>query len=186
MKTLRQTNTMKTKLVRNELTKGKPHGTVTAMVRDLIDDPEFVDELNAHLNDRQLVKMLAVLRARAGLTQQELGGKAECKQPRISKLESGVDADLRFGDVIAYLKATGHGARIFFLPAGSTLADEVKMHAGIIEELLARVTLHPSPEQPPGLIQVEAPRMEEKQQKSQRYRIRAGTAFGTVLRLEGA
>ncbi len=121
------------------LVKGS-HKNVMEMVREhLSDDQEFVNELAAHLKEREMVKILAVLRSRANLSQKDMALKTGCKQPRISKLESGVDDDIRFGDILSYLKATNHEVRIFFLPAGMTLADEVKMHASVIHRLFSRM-----------------------------------------------
>ncbi len=95
----------------------KSHRSITEMARDLLsDDPEFVAEFELRLANRQLVKSLAVIRARAKLSQQELASKMGCSQSKISKIESGVDADLRFGDIEAYLKATSHEAKIFVVP----------------------------------------------------------------------
>lgn len=103
------------------------------------DDPEFNEEFNSYANERQLVKMLAVLRSRANLSQKELALSAKCGQAKISKLERGKDYDIKFGEVLSYLQATGHIARIFFIPANGTLTDEVKMHACAIKHLLDRM-----------------------------------------------
>ncbi len=94
-----------------------PHTSVVAHARAILEeDPQFVEELSAHLGERQFVKALTILRARANLSQAELATQAKCKQPKISKLESGTDAELSFGDVVSYLKTTGHNARIFLHP----------------------------------------------------------------------
>ncbi len=116
------------------------HKNVKDMVRDLLaDDVEFVSQFETRLASRQMVKSLAVVRARAGLSQQELAVKMGCTQSKISKVESGVDADLKFGDIEAYLKATDHEAKIFLTPGGGTIADDVKLHALQIHRLLAKM-----------------------------------------------
>jgi transcriptional regulator with XRE-family HTH domain len=93
------------------------HHSVTKMVRDLLaDDPDFVKEFESRIAGRELVKALMIVRCRAGLTQQQLAEKISCGQSKLSKLESGFDADLRFGDVIAYLKATGCSLKLSILP----------------------------------------------------------------------
>jgi transcriptional regulator with XRE-family HTH domain len=115
----------------------KAYRSAAEMARDLLpDEPEFVAGLEARLYERQFVKSLAIARARAGLTQKELAAKLGCTQSKISKLESGVDADLRFGDIAAYLEAVEHEAKIFVIPGNGTLADEVKMHAFRIKHIL--------------------------------------------------
>jgi len=87
------------------------------MARDLLsDDPDFVTEFETRLSNRQLVKSLSVIRARAKLSQQELASRMGCSQSKISKIESGIDSDLRFGDIEAYLKATSHEAKICVVP----------------------------------------------------------------------
>jgi len=106
---------------RSPATAGRCYASVTDMVRDLLaDDPDFVAEFEQGLAERQLVKALAVLRNLACLSQKELADRMGCGQPKVSKIENGVDADVRFGDVIAYLTATGHEVRIGFVPAGAT------------------------------------------------------------------
>jgi len=116
------------------------HQTVADMARDLLEgESAIVEKLEDRLNSRQLVKSLAIVRARSGLTQHELADKMGCKQPKISKLENGVDKDVQFGDVTAFLQAVGHEMKIFVVPAGGTLANEVKMHAFRIKHLLDRM-----------------------------------------------
>lgn len=127
------------KPTRNSPAKGS-YRSVADLTRELLaDEPGFVAEFEDRLADREVVKSLAVLRARAGLSQTELAAAVGCTQSKISKLESGPDADLRFGDLVAYLRATGHEARILFVPAGGTLVDEVKDHAFQIKRLLDRM-----------------------------------------------
>ena len=115
----------------------KAYRTAADMVRDLLpDEPEFVAGLEARLHERQFVKALAIARARADMTQKDLAAKLGCTQSKISKLERGVDADLRVGDIAAYLEAVEHEAKIFVIPGNGTLADELKMHAFQIKQLL--------------------------------------------------
>jgi transcriptional regulator with XRE-family HTH domain len=110
------------------------------MAEDLLsDDPDFIAELKTHLWNRRLVRSLAILRAQADLSQQELAEKLGCSQSRISKLESGVDADVRFADFHAYLSATGFDVRIMFVPAGGRLVDLVEAHALMIESLVKQL-----------------------------------------------
>ena len=91
----------------------KAYRSVSELARDLLaDEPEFVADLEARLHERQLVKSLAIVRARAGMTQKELAAKLGCTQSKISKLESGVDADLRACNIAVYLEAFGHEAPI--------------------------------------------------------------------------
>ncbi len=112
------------------------HSSVSEMVQHLSDDRAFATEFNQRLSERQLVKMLAVLRARAGLSQQELAGKLDCTQSKVSKLESSADADVRLGDLLAYTEAVDHEMRIFLVPKNQRIVDEVQMYALVIKRLL--------------------------------------------------
>jgi transcriptional regulator with XRE-family HTH domain len=112
---------------------------VADMVRNLSDDQAFADEFMQRLTGRQFIKALTVLRTRAGLSQQELAEKLECTQSKVSKLESGADADIRFGDLVSYTGAVGHEMRILLVPKGLKLVDEVKVHALLIKRLLDKM-----------------------------------------------
>ena len=118
------------------LTLSKSYSSVEEMVRDaLSDNPEFVAAFEQRLRDRQLVNSLAVIRAVAGMSQAELAAKLGCSQSKVSKLESGTDAGVTFGELAAILDATGHRAKVLLLPAGGLVA-EVKSHAQAIKHLL--------------------------------------------------
>src|SRR5207248_10446034 len=91
------------------------------------------------LSRRQLIKVLTVLRSRAGLSQQELAQKLGRTQSKVSKLEGSDDADVRLGDVVDYAVAVGHEVRVFLVPKGQTIVEEAKMHAFVIKRLLNRL-----------------------------------------------
>lgn len=115
------------------------HSSVADMVRRLSEDRAFADEFEKRLSRRQLIKMLTMLRSRANLSQQELAEKLECTQSKVSKLESSEDADIRFGDLVDYIGAVDHEMRIFLVPKGQTVVDEVKLYAFVIKRLLHRL-----------------------------------------------
>jgi transcriptional regulator with XRE-family HTH domain len=115
------------------------HNSVAEMVRDLSDDPRFADELVKRLAERQLVKLLTVLRNRAALSQRDLADKLHCTQSWVSKLENGKDADVRVGDLVKYTGATHHEIRLLFVPKGQTILEQVETHAHMIRGLLDRL-----------------------------------------------
>jgi transcriptional regulator with XRE-family HTH domain len=115
------------------------HRSVSDMVRDLSEDRAFAEEFANRLSERQLIKVLTVLRTRAGLSQQELAERLQCTQSKVSKLESSKDADVRLGDLMNYTGAVGYGLRVFLVPKGQKIVDEVKMHACVISRLLDRL-----------------------------------------------
>jgi ribosome-binding protein aMBF1 (putative translation factor) len=105
---------------------GKRYGSVLDMVRDLSDDQEFLAAFERRLERRYLVKRLCVLRARAGMSQQQLADKLGCTQSKISKFESSDDADLRFGDMVEYAAAVNHELRLLLVSRGRGEANGTK------------------------------------------------------------
>jgi hypothetical protein len=73
------------------------------------------------------------------LSQQELANKLGCTRNKVSKLESSNDADIRFGDLVDYTGAVGHEMRLFLVPKGQTIIEEVKLYAFVIKRLLHRL-----------------------------------------------
>jgi transcriptional regulator with XRE-family HTH domain len=115
------------------------YNSVSDMVQGLSEDRSFAEEFAKRLAGRQLIKLLTVLRTRAGLSQKDLAEKVECTQSKISKLESSADSDIDFGDLLNYTGAVGHEMRIFLVPKQQKIVDEVKMHAFFIQRLLDRM-----------------------------------------------
>lgn len=126
------------------------YSSVSEMIESLSEDPDFAREFEARVQDRLLTKNLSVLRNLANLSQKELADQLGCTQSKVSKLETGVDADLRFGDMIEYAKAVGYVPYLTFVPKGMTIADKVKMHALQIAEALPGLT---EPDSPPILVE---------------------------------
>ena len=63
----------------------------------------------------------------------------ECSQSRVSKLESSVDRDLRFGDIVDYAKANGLSVTILLTETPSSLVAQIKYYALHIKRLLDRL-----------------------------------------------
>ena len=83
----------------------KTYQTVTQMVRETAgSDDGFAEEFEKRIADRTIVKYLSILRASRGFTQNDIAGKFECTQGRISKLESSADEDLRLGELAHTLR----------------------------------------------------------------------------------
>jgi transcriptional regulator with XRE-family HTH domain len=106
------------------------------MVRQVADDPEFVQDFEDLLARRAIITDLMALRAAAGLSQQAIAVQLKCTQSRVSKLEAGNDAELRLGDLARYADALGYETRIVLFKKGKTPVDEVKYHAFSIKRLL--------------------------------------------------
>lgn len=114
----------------------KHYRSVAEMVRDVVEDKTFADDFDARLAERQVIKYLLALRSVRGISQQKVAQMLACTQSRVSKLENGVDADLRLGDLVRYAGALGFKTEILLAPNGWTMADEVKYHASCIKKHL--------------------------------------------------
>ena len=98
----------------------KQYKSVAEMARRLARDKAFSDKLEKRIADRKIVKQLVALRSAKSLSQAEIAKAMGCTQSRISKLESGVDSDLRLGDLENYLDALGLASRVLVARKGSS------------------------------------------------------------------
>jgi transcriptional regulator with XRE-family HTH domain len=79
------------------------------------------------------------IRAAKGLSQKDIAVVMGHGQSKISKLESGIDDDLRLGELAAYLEALGYSARIVVTKPANSIADEIKYHWYCLGKLLDRL-----------------------------------------------
>ncbi len=107
-------------------TKTGRHRSVTEMVTDLSDDEAFAAGVEAELNGRALIRQLTAIRCTQGLSQQDMARELGCTQSRVSKMEAGPDADLKFGDIQAYARALGLAVGVDLRRADMTLVDRIK------------------------------------------------------------
>ena len=113
--------------------------SVSDMVRDISDDSGFVDEVDQHISERNVIRTLIALRVSRGLSQGDIAEHRECSQSKVSKLEANVDRELRLGDVEDYLGAMAMDLTGVIRPSDASLADEVKYHAFAIRKLLCAI-----------------------------------------------
>ncbi|MFN0052428.1 MAG: helix-turn-helix transcriptional regulator [Planctomycetales bacterium] len=85
--------------------------------------------LKEQIEKRRIVNALAAIRVTRGVTQENIATVLGCQQGKISKLENGLDADLRFSELEAYARATGCEVTIIFSERGRSLADKIKHFA---------------------------------------------------------
>ena len=100
------------------------------------DEPALVEELEAELSARQVVRALFAMRSARGVSQAEIASQLKCSQSRVSKIENGVDADLSVGELEAYAKALDCDVVLTFQKRHTTAADRVKQHAFAIKREL--------------------------------------------------
>jgi len=106
----------------------KTHNSVIEMLEQTGTSREVIDSVRERMQKRQLVKALSVLRNVLGLSQTEVAQRIGCTQAKISKLESGMDAGVKIGDLDSYATALGIAFQIRFMKSGESGADKIKYH----------------------------------------------------------
>lgn len=114
--------------------------SASEMVNDISDDAELKKQLNERLRARQIVRSLVAMRAAKGVSQADIAAEIGCSQSNVSKIENGLDADLRLSDMSAYAKLLNLDFQFLVAERGTTLANQVKYHAfGVRDTLLELV-----------------------------------------------
>ena len=117
----------------------KRFSSVTEMVDSVVGDESLVESIDKQVSSREVVSALATLRVAHGVSQSQIADELGCKQGRVSKIENGVDTDLRLSHLAAYAKTTGHEVLVTFPRAGNTHAEQVKFHAFGIKDSLDKM-----------------------------------------------
>jgi hypothetical protein len=137
--------TKKGKKERNKKAKDRPMkvvGRKYASVSDLVhdtSDAETAEAFDKYQADRVLVNCLTVIRCANEISQEKLAERMECFQSKVSRMESSVDADLNFGDIIKYASSLKQGVHIIFSPRRKNGADHIRFHIGCIKHELEKL-----------------------------------------------
>jgi predicted transcriptional regulator len=100
--------------------------SVSEAFRDILDDEELSESFEQQLRSRRVVKALVSLRVSKGVTQQDVADVLDCTQSRISRIENGLDADLRMSELAAYAKACNCEVAHLFSECGKSFADQIR------------------------------------------------------------
>lgn len=100
---------------------------------------QLANEVESRIASRGVVSKLVALRCAKDMSQGDIALALGCSQSRVSKLENGLDEDLRLGDIAKYAQAVGRHIHIMF-PERKTLFEVVKYHAFQIARCLKQVT----------------------------------------------
>lgn len=111
-------------------------GSVAEMLKSVARDSELVEEFETYRRERQLVSFLASSRNAKGMSQEDVATKMGCSQSAVSKLESGVDAELKLDEVDRYMDALGLKATVVATPKNVTSHDNVKALSKALEASL--------------------------------------------------
>lgn len=115
---------------------GGQFGSVTEMLKSVTKDAELVGEFESYRKDRQLVSFLASSRSAKGMSQEDIATAMGCSQSAISKLESGVDAELKIDEVDRYMDALGLKATVLATPKNGTSHSHIRALTTALEASL--------------------------------------------------
>lgn len=119
------------------------------MVRNLA-EPGFADEFDQYQSVRTLTNCLTVIRCSNEVGQADLAGRMGCSQSKVSKMESSVDADLNYGDIINYVLALKQSVHIVFSPKRRKGSDPIRFHIEAIKHELDRLVKISDDDKPIG------------------------------------
>ena len=89
---------------------------------------------------RPLVKILTATRVKHDLTQKEVAARMGCSESKVCRMESAIDADLSFGDILAYAKAVDLNLSLFFDDSTLPNATRIKHCVSEIASMLKHLT----------------------------------------------
>jgi transcriptional regulator with XRE-family HTH domain len=115
----------------------KRFSSVSSMLKSLGAEKETLDAVE-DVEKQQLTNMLIKMRVSRGMTQADVARFLGCTQGRISKLESGRDADLRLSDLLDYQRATGVPLNLMIGPKNH--AEAIKHHVFAMKRHLDALT----------------------------------------------
>jgi transcriptional regulator with XRE-family HTH domain len=88
------------------------------------------------LGKTELVFQMVRSRIKKELTQQQIADRMGCSASRISKLEAETDENLRWGDIVRYLTATGRTVSLTIGDEELPAAHRVRLHVFEIKRLI--------------------------------------------------
>jgi transcriptional regulator with XRE-family HTH domain len=114
---------------------GRRYNSVDEMLRGEHTPAEISKGVRKLGEETRFTRMLAALRVKAGLTQEQIGEKMEpaLTQSAISKLESGRDEELTIADIRNYSKALNERIGLLFGPPLNHV-EAIKAHALAMRE----------------------------------------------------
>jgi hypothetical protein len=119
---------------------GKAYASVSELVHDS-GNSEFAAEFEAYQSERRLVNCLTTIRCVNEIGQVELSERMGCTQSKVSRMETSRDADLNFGDIVAYARGLKQTVHLMFSPESMNAVDHIRFHFscinGILESLIS-------------------------------------------------
>ena len=110
--------------------------TAADIAADLAGDKHIKDLVEKEVNQSKLVMTISRIRIEKGVSQKELAQKMGCTQSKISKIESGPDERINWGDLVEYLDALGVEMSILLDEPSLPAALRIKQHVLATKHLL--------------------------------------------------
>ena len=117
----------------------QPINSVTDFAIAIGADESLVETVEERISSRQIVSTLASMRIANDISQENMAEILDCSQSRISKLENGIDDDLKFRDIRLYANACGRIVYMGYPEEDKSLVDCVKYHAFRISDCLQKI-----------------------------------------------
>ena len=99
------------------------------LAAQLAGNPKVQKQVEQEIRNSKLVSTLIIFRTQKNLSQKEIADAMGCTASKISKLESGNDQNLKWGDIVSYLAALEIKTSILFddetLPAAYRIKHRV-------------------------------------------------------------
>jgi transcriptional regulator with XRE-family HTH domain len=118
---------------------GRRFGSVAELMRVEGVSNEVQEKYREIADSTRVVMQLAMLRQKAGLTQEDMAQHLGVSQSAISKLESGSDDSLTLGEIKGYAQATGERFGVMF-GKPYTHVEAIKGHALSMKHHLTQLT----------------------------------------------
>lgn len=114
----------------------KTYESVAAAAAFLADDAGVKQQVEDEIKASTLVNALVGMRVDKGVSQRDIAKAMGCTPSKVSKLESGRDSTLKWGDVCAYLSALDMNMSLMFDDSTLPAADRIKQCVLRAHELL--------------------------------------------------
>ena len=109
------------------------------LAAELTGSLEIQTKVEEEIKNSKLVSTLISFRSQKGITQKEIAEAMNCTASKVSKLESGNDLNLKWGDIVSYLAALNIKTSILFddetLPVAHRIKHRVFEIHGLLEGL---------------------------------------------------
>lgn len=113
---------------------------VEALAKELGCERETAQLVSERMRARPIIQVLTATRVKHNLTQKEIASLMGCSESKVCRMEGATDADLNFGDMNAYARATGLNMSLFFDDSSLPNATRIRHCVCEIATMLKHLT----------------------------------------------